>query len=325
MQPERPILFSLAILAVTAACQDDPTEHPPARPAAPSSAYVQVLGTVQDGGLPHAACRCAHCTAARDQPGRARRVAALAIRLPESGRVFLVDATPDIRPQLEDVGPETVSDGVDRSPVDGVLLTHAHLGHYTGLAFFGYEAVHTSDIPVFGSPAMAAFLRANQPWRQLVDIGNIRIVEIRPGETFELGEGVSVTPLAVPHRDELSDTLGFEIRGPARRLLYVPDTDRWESWDPPIERRVADVDVALLDGTFFSADELPGRDHASIGHPLITDSMQRLEPIVRRGETAVYFTHLNHSNPALDPTGTARAQIEQRGFRVLDEGQRFPL
>jgi pyrroloquinoline quinone biosynthesis protein B len=254
-------------------------------------------------------------------------VAGLAIALPQSGRVYLVDATPDIRPQLDDLLDTVyeVGEGVDRSPVDGVLLTHAHLGHYTGLAFFGYEAVHTRDLPVYCSPRMAAYLRGNQPWSRLVEIGNIQLVEIRPEEPMLLGDGVTVVPLAVPHRDELSDTLGFVIRGPSSSLLYVPDTDGWDVWDPPIEQPVEGVDVAVLDGTFYSIDELPGRDVASIGHPLIVDSMDRLDSLVRQGRTRVYFTHLNHSNPALDPAGPERERIERRGFNVLEEGQVLPL
>ncbi len=65
-----------------------------------------------------------------------------------------------------------------------------------------------------------------------------------------------MTPLAVPHRDELSDTLSFVVAAPRRRLFYCPDIDGWDAWDRDVRRLVADVDVALLDGTFFSAGEL---------------------------------------------------------------------
>ncbi len=309
-------------------CNGRPVESE-TEPAEPRSSrpYVLVLGTAQDGGLPHAACRCSRCRAARDDPAYARAVASLAVVLPQSERVFLIDATPDIRPQLDRIRDHVAGaiDGVDHSPVDGVLLTHAHLGHYTGLAFFGFEAIHTRDLPVYCSRSMSEFLRDNGPWSQLVELRNIRLQEIRPDEAFELGDGVSVTPIPVPHRDEFADTLGFLIRGPRSSLIYVPDTDGWLAWNRPIERVVAEVDVAILDGTFYSSEELPGREVSSIGHPLIADSMQRLESLVRTGPVRVFFTHLNHSNPALDPTGPERAEIERRGFRVLSEGQEFPL
>lgn len=254
-------------------------------------------------------------------------MASLAIVLPQSDRVFLIDATPDIRPQLDRIRDhvDAPPDGVDRAPVDGVFLTHAHIGHYVGLALFGFEAVHTRDLPVRCSPRMAEFLRDNQPWRQLVELGNVRIEEIHPDKPLQLGDGVSIVPLLVPHRDELSDTLGFLLRGPSSRVLYVPDTDGWSVWNRPLESVLDEVDVALLDGSFYSAEELPGRDVSAIGHPLITDSMQRLEPLVADGSKQIWFTHLNHSNPALDPAGAERAEIERRGFGILSDGQRLPL
>lgn len=323
--------FSLCAVALGlyfTGCNGRPVESG-AEPVEPrgSRPYVLVLGTAQDGGLPHAACRCSRCRAARDDQANARAVASLAVVLPQSERVFLIDATPDIRRQLDRIRDHVAApvDGVDRSPVDGVLLTHAHMGHYTGLAFFGFEAVHTRDLPVYCSRSMSEFLRDNGPWSQLVELRNVRLEEIGPNEAFELGDGVSVTPIPVPHRDELSDTLGFLIRGPRSSLIYVPDTDGWLAWNRPIENVVAEVDVAILDGTFYSGEELPGREVSSIGHPLIADSMQRLESLVRTGPARVFFTHLNHSNPALDPTGPERAEIERRGFRVLSEGQEFPL
>ena len=317
MRIHPPALCALIVWLGLAGCAGPPATGP----------YVLVLGTAQDGGLPHAACRCSRCNAARDDPARARSIASLAIVLPQSDRLFLIDATPDIRRQLDRVRDrvDAPATGVDRSPVDGVFLTHAHIGHYTGLAFFGFEAVHTRDLPIRCSSRMAEFLRDNQPWRQLVELQNIRLEELSPDEPFELGDGVVVVPLLVPHRDELSDTLGFVVRGARSSLLYVPDTDGWAVWNHPIESAVREVDVAILDGSFYSTEELPGRDVSSIGHPLITDSMHRLESLVGRGSTQIWFTHLNHSNPALEPAGPERAEIERRGFGVLLEGQEFPL
>ena len=85
------------------------------------------------------------------------------------------------------------------------------------------------------------------------------------------------------------------------------------------------MDVALLDGTFYSPDELPGRVLTSIPHPLIESSMALLEERVRESELEVSFTHLNHSNPALLPGSAARQEVERRGFDVLEEGREIPL
>lgn len=301
--------------------------------ARPSGPYVRVLGTVQDGGLPHPACSCERCEAARRDPVRKRWVASLAVVLPASGRVVLVDATPDLREQLHALAVAVgglrpaPAGGTDRAPVDGVIVTHAHVGHYLGLAFFGFEAVHTRGLAVHATPRMAAFLRANGPWSQLVRLEEIALRETPPGGRIDLGEGVTAELVAVPHRDEFSDTVAVLLRGPRASLFYVPDTEPWRSWPRPLPEVLADagVDVALLDGTFYSPDELPGRPASSIGHPLIADSMELLAATVRAGRTRIVFTHLNHSNPALDPASEAARTITARGFAVAREGEEYPL
>ena len=290
-----------------------------------------MLGTVQDGGLPHAACSHELCERARRDPTTERRVASLAIVLPGRGEVYLVDATPDLPEQLaalDDVRrtPPSRSEGrVDRDPVDGIFLTHAHVGHYLGLAYLGYEAIHTRDLPVWATPRMAEFLRTNGPWSQLVTLGNIALRELPPGAEVELGDRVRVRAVPVPHRDEYADTVGFRIEGPSSTVLYVPDTDSWDAWGGRLARELDGVDVALLDGTFYSAAELPGRDVSKIGHPLITDTLERLGGSVEAGELRVLFTHLNHSNPALGAGTEERLEIEARGFEVLAEGWELPL
>ncbi|TNF73043.1 MAG: MBL fold metallo-hydrolase [Acidobacteria bacterium] len=291
----------------------------------PTGPFVRVVGTVQDGGLPHAACTCTSCETARHQPDRRRHIASLALVLPASGKVYLVDATPDIRDQLSalrDVrGP--VEGRVDRTPLDGIFLTHAHIGHYLGLAFLGFEAVHTQGLPVWATPRMAEYLSNNGPWSQLVDLNNITLDELTPGAVVELEDGVAVAPIRAPHRDEYADTLAFRIDGPSRSLFYLPDTDSWVAWSQPLPEALAGVDYALLDGTFFSLDELPGRRVESIGHPLISQTLDLMAETVENTGLEVYFTHLNHSNPALDPESAERKEIE--GFGVLEEGQEFGL
>ena len=153
-------------------------------------------------------------------------------------------------------------------------------GHYLGLAFFGFEATHTDRVPVYCSPEMAEYLASNGPWDQLVRIQNIALRPVADGENIELHPELSAVPVAVPHRDEYADTVGFILRGPRRSMLYVPDTDGWERWQPPLTEMLDGIDIAILDGTFFSLDELPGRDISAIGHPLIESSMDLLEQMV---------------------------------------------
>lgn len=212
-----------------------------------------------------------------------------------------------------------------RRPVDGVLLTHAHIGHYTGLIFFGYESMHTGEVPVTCTPKMWDFLAANAPWDQLVRLRNIVPEIVQPDKPLRLHDRLEVAAMRVPHRDEYADTVGYLLRGPERTMLYVPDTDSWEKWETPLIEHLNGVDIAILDGTFFSMDELPGRDISSVSHPLISRSMDLLEPLVRAGKLQVYFTHMNHSNLALDPEGEALREVRERGFHIVEEGQEFPL
>jgi pyrroloquinoline quinone biosynthesis protein B len=321
------VAAALVLLAFGCGGRPEPT----AAGTASAGSFLRVLGTAQDGGLPHAACSCERCAAARLDPAIARRVASLAVVLPESGRVLLIDATPDLPAQLEALADlrEPPARRVDRAPVDGVLLTHAHMGHYLGLAWFGYEAVNTQGLPVWATPRMAAFLRGNGPWSLLVSRGNVELQELDPAAgadgSVELGDGVTVRAVPAPHRDEYTDTVGFLVRGPRTTVFYVPDTDSWAAWGERLDGVLAEVDVALVDGTFYSRDELPDREVAEIGHPLITDSLERFGEAVRAGRLRVVFTHLNHSNPALDPRGPERRAIERAGFRVLEDGEEIPL
>jgi pyrroloquinoline quinone biosynthesis protein B len=279
---------------------------------------VVVLGIAQDGGVPHIGCTEATCVRARRDPARRERVAALGIA--DGERRYLVDATPDIASQIE-----TLNAGragvVKRRPVDGILLTHAHVGHYAGLLYLGREALGADAVPVYATPRMAAFLRAHSPWRELVSRANIALTEIAPGGELALGR-VRAAAIAVPHRDELSDTVGYRLRGPAGSVLYVPDVDKWERWgEGRLEDEVAAVDVALLDGTFHDPGELPGRSMAEVPHPFVPETLARLPPALRG---RVRFIHLNHTNRLLRD-GRARAAVAARGAGVARDGDVIPL
>jgi len=287
---------------------------------------VKVLGTAQDGGIPQLGCYCKNCLRAREKPGFSRLVSSLGLFDLEESNFFLLDATPDIRVQShlahERLGWE--KSGTRNFP-QAVLLTHAHIGHYTGLVFFGYESVSSFDLPVYCSERMGTFLANNGPWSQLVNFKNISLRTLSLEKKLSLTARLSITSFQVPHRDEHSDTIGFTISGRKKKLLYIPDIQDWRTWKKSVVEEVKKVDIALLDGTFYSPEELPGRDLSQIGHPFIKTSVKLLGKLARRGKTKIYFTHLNHSNLALDPEGEARKKIENEGFRLAEEGREFYL
>jgi pyrroloquinoline quinone biosynthesis protein B len=295
--------------------------------AAPHSPYVLVLGTAQDGGLPQIGGTSDQDEAARRDPARRRLVASLLVADRASGRRWLIDATPDLREQVERAAGEPPRRLAGATPplFDGIFLTHAHMGHYLGLAQLGREAYGASGVPVWGSERMAEFLSRNAPWDQLVKLGNIRLETFTAGVPVQLAPGLSVTALAVPHRAEYTDTHGFVVRGPRRALLYIPDIDKWERWETAIESALRGVDVALLDGTFFADGEIPGRSMADIPHPFIAESLQRFVALPEIERRKIVFTHLNHTNPAADPASPESRRIEAAGMRVAVEGERIDL
>ena len=277
-----------------------------------SPVRVHVLGTAQDGGVPQPGCLCAHCEAARREPRLRRRVACIAVE-GATGCTFLVDATPDLRDQVDALR----AAGAGCSPfVDAIAISHAHIGHYLGLAFLGKEAMHARGLPVHSTPKTAKFIEGNRPWAHLVERGEIELKTLTPGNPLAF-DGAMIHVFLSPHRGEDTDTIGFEIHGPKKRLVYVSDADVLPA---AIVERVRDADVALVDGTFYSRAELPHRDILEVKHPFVEESVRKL--VGARG--TVYFTHLNHSNPLLDPASAARRSLPA-GFAVAEDGMVFDL
>jgi pyrroloquinoline quinone biosynthesis protein B len=275
-------------------------------------ARLHILGTAQDGGVPHPGCACPRCETARRDPERRRCVACAAIE-GETGKTFLFEATPDFRSQIHALGKAT---GRGTAPPDAIAITHAHMGHYLGLAFLGEEAMHASGVPVYGTPSVLRFLKGNQPWAHLAERGEVELRAIVPGRAHAF-DGCLLHAFLTPHRGADTDTVGFEIRGPRRTLVYVTDAD---VFPPEIVERIRDADVAIVDGTFYSRAELPHRDILAVRHPFVTESLERLAGA--RGE--VHFTHMNHTNPLLDED-SPEARGLPAGFFVVREGQVFDL
>lgn len=290
--------------------------------------HALVLGSVQDGGFPQVGCYTDRCGEGRalHAAGRGRYVASLALVEPHTERFYLVDATPDIGRQVDLIAdPAFRRRASERTPFDGIFLTHAHIGHYVGLAQLGHEGMGIRDTPVFCTDLMAEFLASNQPWRLLVEQGRIELRPLGSDRWHRIDEQLEVQLWKVPHREEIADTVAFVFRGPEASLLYLPDIDAWDRWDRDLAETVSGVDVAVLDGTFWSTDEVPGRSMRDIPHPLVTRTMEALQRVVDRGACRVVFTHLNNTNPALDDGGPQRAEVARRGFEVAREGMRFGL
>lgn len=284
--------------------------------------YCLVLGTAQDGGYPQAGCRKPCCRAAHDNTERVRYPASLAVIDPTSNQRWVVECTPRFPAQLallNRLAPQ------QEPSLDGVLLTHAHIGHYAGLIHLGREVMGASSVPVFVMPRMRKFLTTNGPWDQLVKLKNIELRNLADGQSLALNARLNVMPLQVPHRDEYSETVGFVIAGPNHKVLFLPDIDKWDRWSRNVDEVIRDVDVAYVDGTFYADGELPGRDMSKIPHPFIAESISRWKKMPTSERHKVRFIHLNHTNPALDSESDAYRRVHQAGFRVAEQGERVGL
>lgn len=291
----------------------------------PDEPYTLVLGIAQDAGAPQAGCRKPCCRGRVLGEAPHYLPSCLALVDPRSGKRWLFEATPALPEQLVRLNAWSQGEPGELDPVDGIFTTHAHMGHYAGLIHLGREAIGSKGIPVHAMPRMAEFLRAHGPWSQLCELGNIEIRGLEADTRVELDQDLFVTPFLVPHRDEFSETVGFLIEGPNRRIAWLPDIDKWDRWERPLEDLIAEVDVAYLDGTFFGDGELPGRDMSQIPHPFIEETMARLSDLPADDRAKVRFIHLNHTNPALDPTSAEGRGVEGAGFGLARPGEPQPL
>lgn len=304
----RPLICLLAICLSPLATAEDP--------------YILVLGISQDAGYPQTNCYQPHCMRAWENPDFKRTASSIAVVDPVDRDKYLFDATPDMREQLYRLH-QAAPDG--EYSMDGVFLTHAHIGHYVGLMHFGHEAQGASDVPVYAMPRMTEYLSTNGPWDQLVRYQNIKLMELADGRPEVLSDQVTVTPFLVPHRDEYSETVGYRIEGPNKSAVFIPDIDKWRDWETDIRDVVRSVDYALLDAAFFADGELPGRDMSVIRHPFVSESMALFDDFSAEDKQRVVFIHMNHTNPLLVDGSEQQKMVLEAGYRIASEGLRLPL
>ena len=280
------------------------------------SDYIQVLGIVQDAGYPHIGCEKDCCKAV--SPGD-YFVSCLGLVDKTNNKRYLFDATPDIHNQLN-----LLEKFPDANLIDGIFLTHAHIGHYTGLMYLGREGLGGKNIMVYALKRMSKFLTKNGPWDQLVKLNNISIQTISNKEFVKLSENIFVIPIRVPHRDEYSETVGYKIIGKSKKILFIPDIDKWDEWKKSIIEEVKLVDYAFIDGTFYNGTEL-NRDMREIPHPSIEETLQLFsnQPVAERNK--IYFIHINHTNPILTNKNGIRDLVEGLGFNIAQRGLKFKL
>lgn len=282
--------------------------------------YVLVLGLAQDGGYPHLGCEKECCKSAWKNDSLKRNIVSLALVSPNEKKWWLFEATPDITKQLQLFKDLTKSE-FNYLP-EGIFITHAHIGHYTGLMNLGREVFNTKEIPVYCLPKMKKFLEENGPWSQLVSLKNITIKELTPETTVVLGNSISVSAFTVPHRDEYSETAGFSFSAGQKKYLFIPDIDKWQKWNRNIVEEVKKVDYAFLDATFYSMDELKGRKIEEVPHPLVSETMNLFSNESSLTKSKLFFIHFNHTNPMLR-LAPFQNEVKKSGFNLAVEGAKY--
>lgn len=309
----------ISLFVLYCSCTTGPGSHEKSITAAGETVAVTgsaiiILGTIQDAGSPQAGCKKDCCKDLFLQPDKDRRVVCLGLIDPVNKKNYIIEATPDLPHQFESL--KKYSSFSNKETPDGIFLTHAHIGHYSGLMYLGKEAMNTDSIPVYAMPRMKSFLEQNGPWSQLVKNKNIALQEMAEGKEIRLGSNISIIPFTVPHRDEFSETVGYTVTGPNKKALFIPDIDKWEKWDTGIIEAISKVDYAFIDATFYDGEEINNRDISTIPHPFIIESMRKFKDLPAAEKKKIYFIHFNHTNPVINKTSQQYRQVIQNGFNV---------
>lgn len=281
--------------------------------------FVIVMGTAQDAGYPQTGCKKGCCMKYYSGKLKKKSVSCLALIDPATNQKWMFDATPDFTEQFHELN------NYQAGNVSGIFLTHAHIGHYTGLMYLGREAMNAKEIPVYTMPRMHDFLQNNGPWSQLIQLKNIQLVRLKADSAIQLTDKISVTPIQVPHRDEFSETVGYSINTEKTTVLYIPDIDKWAKWERDIKKLVYEYNYLFLDGTFYSEKELPGRNMSEIPHPFVKESMVLFNGLPAAEKRKIWFIHFNHTNPLLDISSDAYKEVKNKGFNTAAEHTRINL
>ena len=276
-----------------------------------------ILGIAQDGGVPHPGCNCNTCKFYWDNE---IVLSPTSLAIIDEKQFHLIDVTRNLDRQLRKVGDRNVTD---------IWLTHGHIGHVDGIGLFGKEVMNEKNVRLHASKSMIELILNTPKWKKLVEDNILIPIQFNSNESIQISEHLVITPIRVPHRDELTDTHAFMINGPEKSLLYLPDHDSWEETLHMVQQNSViewfdslGIEIVFLDGTFWSKNELSRQ--TDVPHPPVVDSLERLGNLNGK-ELEVFFIHLNHTNPLLIPNSDEVKQLLDSGCKIADEGQQFLL
>lgn len=287
---------------------------------------VIVLGSAQDGGFPQWDCNCINCRLSRSGKLNSRLRSSLALE-DDLGNIIVLDASPDLKHQVsmmklsyKRIGKIT-SNRI--SPIDAVLITHAHWGHIMGLLEFSAGA--SFKVPVYCSSYVSSIIQTSPIFKSLVDGNFIRLIEFKDGFPLEIVNyrdqktEFVLEAFKVQHREDITDTYGFKIFHNGFSIAYIPDI---KVLDGRIVKKLSDVDILFFEGTFYWDDELwrvskIKRTSKELGHIPIVESLPILSEL---NINMKYYIHFNHTNPVLRGSSDERKNVEDAGIKVVNDG-----
>jgi pyrroloquinoline quinone biosynthesis protein B len=293
---------------------------------------VRVLGSAAGGGFPQWNCHCETCEAARvGRRARPRTQSSLAIR-GEEGPWFLVNASPDLREQLEALGAPP-ADGLRTPPIAGVLLTDAEIDHTAGLLLMRESA---TPLRVLGDAGVERALRDGYPvLRMLERYCGAEWQTLAPGRSQPLGgSSLAVEPFAAggdaPRylgSDVELEASGFVFTEAGATITYVPGLARL---DDGVIARLAASDLVLVDGTFWQDDDLTrlglsDRTARDMGHTPLAGPGGSLAVLAGLDRPRKVLVHINNTNPILLEDSPEREQVVRAGVEVAYDGLEVEL
>ena len=301
--------------------------------------HLLVLGAAAGGGLPQWNCACGNCHAVRSGLGSARSQSQLAVSANGSDW-FLINASPDLRDQLYRtpfLHPDPQR-GLRNTPVAGVLLTSADLDHILGLLLMR----EFTPVSIYGTSSVLSVLEAS-PFFSMLDrvSGQKRTQSIQPNVSLDLLEGLRITPIPLPGnfpafvsakmrtKLQLNEmTLGVLLESTAGvRAVYLPALP---SWTADLRDLLVSCAVVIIDGTFWSEDELqclqPGTPSASMmGHMPIGGPKGSLAHLAELSHVRRIYTHINNSNPILTDGSVEQWEVLKAGVEIAFDGMEIEI
>jgi pyrroloquinoline quinone biosynthesis protein B len=297
---------------------------------------IVVLGSAAGGGYPQWNCRCPVCELAwrRDPRVSTRTQSSLAVTA-DGVNWFLLNASPDLRQQIQSAQALWPRSAGRDSPIRGVFLTNGDVDHVAGLLSLRERQAFT----VFGTPATLKLIESNSIFRVL-DPSCVGTKPLQDSVEIDAGFGLVVIPFFVPGKVPLHEesgavsiggvgetTLGLEIRSAKARLVYIPGCAKVSE---DILRRVAGADLLLFDGTTFTDDEmvrlgLSQKTAWRMGHMAIGGAEGSLAAFAEVDVGRKVYTHINNTNPILIEGSTERRSVEKAGWEVAYDGMEITL